>query len=351
MRFYDILQNNPTTLKQMLKQAPTSKEKWKLRFGIFVRAILIVIFAILFIAPLSSLFGAENSSMAVSVFCILLGVRFVDFGYCIEDALFNLAIVFFLLLISPVASYYVPPVFGLIVNFVSIFIILLITCDDPDMGNGGLFSFAYIFLAGNPVSGSVFYDRFLMMCIGLFICGTIFYVKHKNKHIGIRFQHKLQEFTLYSHKHQWQIRLALGVSLILFLGMAFHIERFMWAGFACGSLLSDHREKSCMHEKFYQRFIGVILGCGLFYIIYTALPLSMHGLIGPLGGFLLGFCTEYRYKTALNCLGALLLVAGIYGIGNTIILRIAHTLAGILFAVCFYECYERFMRQTILKKQ
>ena len=348
MRFYDILQNNPNAIKQMIRSTTNRKEKRKLRLGMIVRSILIVIFAILFIAPLSNIFGSENSAMAVSVFCILLGVRFVDFGYCIEDALFNLAIVFFLLLISPVISYYVPAIFGLIINFVSIFIILLITCDNPDMGNGGLFSFAYIFLAGNPVSGSVFYDRFLMMCVGLVVCGTIFYFKHKHKHIGIRFHDKLQEFTLYSHKHQWQIRLALGVSLILFFGVIFDIEKFMWAGFACGSLLSDHREKSNLHEKFYQRFIGVILGCILFYMIYTTLPLSMHWLIGPFGGFLLGFCTEYKYKTALNCLGALLLVAGIYGIGNTILLRIAHTLAGILFAVCFYELYDLIMHKKFL---
>ena len=340
MRFYDILQCNPNAIKAMMKKSDNPKEIHKLRLGLATRAFLIVAFAILFIAPLTNLFGAENSSMAVAVFCILLGVRFVDFGYCIEDALLNLTIVFFLLLLSPVVAYYVPSLLGFLIHFISIFGILLITSDQPEMGNGGLFSFAYIFLAGNPVSGTLLYQRFLMMLVGLLICGSIFFVKHRHKHSDVKFSDKLATFTFESHKHRWQIRLALGVSLILFIGDVFDIEKFMWAGFACGSLLSDHLEDSKIHEKFIHRFVGVMIGCGLFYVLYTFLPISMHWLVGPLGGFCLGFCTEYKYKTALNCLGALMLVAGIYGLENTILLRMIHTLVGIVFALSFYQVFE-----------
>lgn len=340
MKFYDILQKDPMLIKQLINENENKKEIQKLRLGMFTRSLLIVLFAIAFIAPLSSLFGNQNSSMAVAIFCILLGVRFVDFGYCIQDAMLNLAIVFLLLLISPVLAYYSNPLLGLIIHFLSFFIILLITCDKPEMGNGGLYSFAYIFLSGNPVTGDVLFNRFLLMCVGLIICGLIFFIKHKDKNKDIRFRSKLQKFSLYSHKHQWQIRMSLGVSLILTLGSAMHLERFMWAGFACGSLLSDHNENPKIHERFLHRIIGVISGSALFYIVYSIIPNSLHMIIGPLGGFCLGFCTDYRYKTALNCFGALMLAAGIYGLHSAIILRIADTLVGIVFAICFYYLYE-----------
>ena len=340
MKFYNILQKDPILIKQLIIESENKKEIQKLRLGMLTRSLLIVLFAIAFIAPLSSLFGKQNSSMAVAIFCILLGVRFVDFGYCIQDAMLNLAIVFLLLLISPVLAYYSNPLLGLIIHFVSFFIILLITCDKPEMGNGGLYSFAYIFLSGNPVTGNMFFNRFLLMCVGLIICGLIFFIKHKDKNKDIRFRSNLQKFSLYSHKHQWQIRMSLGVSLILTLGSAMHLERFMWAGFACGSLLSDHNENPKIHERFLHRIIGVISGCALFYIIYLIIPNSMHMIIGPLGGFCLGLCTDYRYKTALNCFGALMLAAGIYGIHSAIILRIVDTLIGVIFAICFYHLYE-----------
>lgn len=340
MKFYDILQKDPIIIKQLINRSDSKKEIQLLRFGMFIRSLLIVIFAIAFIAPLSSLFGSQNSSMAVAIFCILLGVRFVDFGYCIHDAMLNLAIVFLLLLISPVLSYYSNPLLGFIIHFLSFFTILLITCDKPEMGNGGLYSFAYIFLSGNPVTGDVFFNRFLLMCIGLIICGLIFFIKHKDKNKDILFRSKLQEFSLYSHKHQWQIKMSLGVSLILTLGSSLHLERFMWAGFACGSLLSDHSENPKINERFLHRIIGVISGSILFYIVYSIIPNSLHIIIGPLGGFCLGFCTDYRYKTALNCFGALMLASGIYGLHSAIILRIIDTLVGIVFAICFYYLYE-----------
>lgn len=343
MKFYDILQTDPMIIKKLIKESNDKKEISKLKFGIISRSLLIVLFAIAFIAPLNSLFGTENSPMAVAIFCILLGVRFVDFGYCIKDAILNLSIVFLILAISPVMAYYSNPLLGFIINFISFFAILLITCDKPEMGNGGLYSFAYIFLYGNPVSGNILFKRFLLMLVGLAICGLIFFTKHKDKHKDVSFRSKLQEFTLYNHKHQWQIRMSLGVSLILTLGSALNLERFMWAGFACGSLLSDHNENPKINERFFHRIIGVFSGCFLFYIVYLIMPESMHIIMGPLGGFCLGFCTDYRYKTALNCFGALMLASGIYGLHSAIFLRIIDTLIGAVFAICFYYLYEAYI--------
>ncbi|WP_300277447.1 FUSC family protein [Peptacetobacter sp.] len=340
MSFYEILQKDPAVIKGLIRNTDDKKEIKRLKFGMGLRSLLIVLFAIAFIAPLTSVFGSENSCMAVSIFCILLGVRFVDFGYCIQDSILNLTIVFLLLLISPVLAYYVNPVLGFIIHFLSFFAILLITCDRPEMGNGGLFNFAYIFLSGNPVAGKVFWNRFLLMCVGLTICGIIFFVKHRHKHQDIKFKDKLAEFSLYNQKHQWQIRMSLGIALILILGSFFGLERFMWAGFACGSLLSDHSENPEINERFLQRVAGVFAGSIAFYIIYSIIPSNLHIVIGPLGGFLLGFCTDYKYKTAMNCFGALMLASGIYGVQSAILLRIFDTFVGIIFAVSFFNAYE-----------
>lgn len=231
----------------------------------------------------------------------------------------------------------------------------MISCEKEEMGNAALYSFAYVFLSGNPVSNEAFFNRFKMTCVGLIICGIIFFFKHKNKYKDIRFITKLKNFTLYSHKYQWEIKMAFGISIILSIGSAFHLERFMWAGFACGSLLSEHTKNPKLQEKLYQRLLGTVLGCTIFFFLYTYLPPSIHILIGPIGGFCLGLSTQYKYKTAINCLGALLLASSIYGVHSAIILRMIYTVFGAVFAFFFYYFYDyiignRFTNPSSIKK-
>ena len=80
MKFYDILQLDPQVNKNLMRKSTEGKERFKHFSGMALRSVLIVLFAIVFISALTSLFGSENSPMAVAVFCILQGVRFVDFG-------------------------------------------------------------------------------------------------------------------------------------------------------------------------------------------------------------------------------------------------------------------------------
>lgn len=347
MKFYDILQLDPQITKGLIGKSSVRKEKIKLGTGMFLRSILIVLFAILFISALSSAFGSENTPMAVVVFCILLSVRFVDFGYSIQDELLTLGVVFLILLLSPVAAYSVFPLLGFLINAASFFTILFITCDKPEMGNGGLFSFAYIYLSGNPVYGQALAQRFYLTATGFLICGLIFYAKHKDKNKDIRFSEKVRQARITDFKYQWMIRMSVGVGAILSLGLALNLERFMWAGFACGSLLSEYSQNPKIKERLAQRFVGVIAGSALFYLIYSLLPMELHGIIGPLGGFCLGFCVDYKYKTAMNCLGALMIASQLYGLQTSIFLRITDTIIGIVFAFSFYYLYERCISSKI----
>ncbi|WP_329384621.1 FUSC family protein [Anaerofustis butyriciformans] len=347
MKFYDILQWDPQVTKTLMSKKTSKKEKIKLGIGMFMRSILIVLFAIAFISGLTSIFGSKNTPMAVAIFCILLGVRFVDFGYIIRDSLVTLFFVFFLLLVSPVIANIAFPLLGFIIHFISFFAILFITCDKPETGNGGLFSFAYIYLSGNPVYGQDFIYRIYLTITGFFICGLIFYVKHRDKNTDISFFEKIKQMDMKEFKYQWMFRMSMGVSAILSLGLAFNIERFMWDGFACGSLLSEYSKQSKIKERFMQRFIGVIAGSVLFYFVYCLLPMELHSMIGPFGGFCLGFCVDYKYKTALNCFGALMIASQIYGLQSAILLRIADTIIGIIFAFLFYYIYERYIYEKV----
>lgn len=340
MRFYDALQLDPAVLKPQIKAAETLSEKRKLQIALVLRSTLIVAFAILFISSLSKVFGTENTPMCVAMFCILLGIRFVDFGYCIKDSLINLAVVFLLLLVAPVAASLVNPVLAIMIHFGAFLTLLLMTSDKPELGNGGLCGFSYVYLTGNPVTGESFLKRCLLTLLLFLLYSIIFYVKHHAKHTNIRFQEIVKNFDLSNEKSRWQLRMAIGVSLVLTMGSFFHIQRFMWAGFACASLLSTYPYAVDVKKRFFHRMIGVITGSFIFLVIYKITPESYQTLLGPVGGFCLGFAVDYRVKTALNCFGALALAAGLYGIEGAVLLRILNNFLGVLFGYAFILLYR-----------
>lgn len=351
IKFYDALQLDPSVLKRKIAQCETRREKNRYWAIMVVRALLIVSFSIVFIGGLSGLFGADNTPMAVALFCILLGIRFVNFEYCIKDSLVTLAASFGILLLMPAVVTVVPPLVVLPLHFLAFFAILYMTTQQPELGNGGLYNFAYIYLVGNPVYGEALARRALLTLVGYLICGTILFVKHRKQHSSVRFLHVVMKFDLKNLAHLWQLRLAMGVSLVLTAGQFFGVERFMWMGFACASLLSEYPYSGNTSTRFWQRILGVLVGSGVFFVLFLMIPDALHPLIGPLGGLCLGFCTDYRYKTAINCLGALMLGAGIYGLQGAIVLRIVDTIFGVVFGMVFALVFHKLIAVRFLIRQ
>ena len=348
MKFYDALQLDPSILKRKIAASDARREKTYYWLAIAVRSVLIVAFAIVFISLLSGVFGADNTPLAVALFCMMLGIRFVNFEYCIGDSLVTLGAVLAILVLVPSAAAVLPPVLLIPLHFAAFLALLCMTTQRPEMGNGGLYSFAYIYLAGNPVMGEALVRRGLLALVGYLICGAILFAKHRDQHRATRFHHVVRRFDLSVPVHLWQLRMALGVSLVLSAGQVFGVERFMWMGFACASLLSEYPYSGNTFTRFWQRIVGAVAGSCGFFVLYLLTPEAFHEWMGPLGGLCLGFCTDYRYKTAMNCFGALMLGAGIYGLQGAVVLRIVDTLLGVTFGLAFAAIFHRLAAVRVL---
>lgn len=350
MRFYDALQLDPAILKQKIDACDTKREKQYYWLAMTTRSVLIVAFAIVFISLLSKVFGADNTPLAVALFCMMLGIRFVNFEYCIGDSLVALAAVLAILVLAPTAATVLPPLLLVPMHFVAFFALLYLTTQRPETGNGGLYSFAYIYLTGNPVVGVALLRRGQLALVGYLICGAILFAKHRHQHKAARFSHVIRKFDLSAPVNLWQLRMALGVSLVLTVGQVFRVERFMWMGFACASLLSEYPYSGSTLTRFWQRLVGAVAGSCAFWVLYLVTPDAFHSLMGPLGGLCLGFCVDYRYKTAMNCFGALMLATGIYGLRGAVILRIMDTLLGVTFGLIFAAVFHRLAAVRLLQK-
>lgn len=268
-KFYDLLQMDPSILKRNIAACENRRERAYYWAAMAVRSVLIVAFAIVFISLLSGIFGADNTPLAVALFCMMLGIRFVNFEYCIGDSLAALAAVLAIFVLVPWAAVVLPPLFLIPLHFAAFFALLYMTTQRPEMGNGGLYSFAYIYLTGNPVVGEALVCRGLMALVGYLICGAILFAKHRHQHKTTRFHHVVKGFDLSAPVCLWQLRMALGVSLVMTAGQVFGIQRFMWTGFACASLLSEYPYSGSTAVRFRQRIIGTLAGSLAFFLLYV----------------------------------------------------------------------------------
>ena len=182
-----------------------------------------------------------------------------------------------------------------------------------------------------------------MALVGFGLCGAILFFRHRKKHKNVSFLHVVGRMRIYDPKCQWQLRLALGLSLLFLLNRALNLNRFMWAGFACSSLLSSYPVN--LRGRLAERAGGIVLGSLLFAAVYRHIPESFLFMVGPAAGLCLGICSSYFAKTVLNCFGALLMAAGTYGLSAAVSVRIVTICWDCLWPAVF-KVYEKAVRQS-----
>ncbi len=351
MNFYQLLQLSNGKIKEKIRDSKTTKDKYYYRFVLFSRSVLVVIFCVLFVSVMDMLFGDENSGMAVILVVMVLLLRHIHFSYCIGDSLVGLAIILLILTFFPSLSWMVPVWAAIFVHFVGLMVIILLTTQKPEMGNGGFFAFAYAYLVGNAegIEGALLLNRFWMAVVGFVICGLILIVDHRHKDREIHFGHYLRTFSLSNMKSLWQLRLAIGVSILLTLGLIFDVPRFMWMSFACSTILAKYPVAD-EHKRFLERIEGVLLGCILYYILCQFLPAAYYTWIGLIGGVVLGYCVKYRNKATVICFMALYIAEPIYGVGTASVLRVADNVMGAVFALLFADFFNVFVIQKCIHR-
>lgn len=331
-------------LKNKAKSTDNRSEKTKLISAMLLKALSTVVFAIIMISLLNSVFSPQNSSIAVVIFCIFLSIRFVNYGYNIKDSILSLLIIFAIFAFAPIFSTKIHPVIAMLVNFSSIFIILLLTCNNPYMGNANIYIFSYVFINGSPVEGTYLTLRIVELLLGWILCSTLFYFKHKNKCVEKRIKDILKSFRFSDEKYQWEFLIALGVSSVIVIGLILDVPKYMWIGFSCASILCTY--KGDIRGKARDRLIGVIIGSILFPIIYSIFPDSLKGILGIISGILLGLCTQYKYSSLINCFGALMIASTIYGIVDAPIIRIVDNIVGCFVGIGLYSMYYSIIRSN-----
>ena len=319
-------------LKGLLRQA-AGAERRRLLLALLARDAACVGFAVVFISALTALFGGTNSPAAVVIFCLLLSCRFVHYNYRIAATLRNMAAAFALLTLGPALAPLGGPLLHLLLNLFCIGVLLLITADQPELGNASLYLFSYLFLYGNPVSGQALALRGLEMLLGFALCAAVLYHNHRGRTPERPFRAVLRAFSLADEKCRWQLRVAVGISLAVLTGELLGLPRIMWVGFSCSSILTAYGSHPVRRAA--GRVGGVLGGSLLFCLLYQLCPPALHGGLGILSGLCLGLCASYGFCTVFNCLGALLTASALFGPGPAAAIRVCNNVLGSLFGLFF----------------
>lgn len=140
--------------------------------------LLKLVFITLFVGVFSQIFGTNNSLTWV---CVLIGTMmywYMDIGINIKQAPFVIVLMFLQIGFSNKLAQ-INPVIGLIVNFITIFLIMYIPSAKPEYKAYMPFLLCYIFNQSNPAEGHDFVTRMLSLLIGGVIVSLVYILKIK----------------------------------------------------------------------------------------------------------------------------------------------------------------------------
>ncbi len=341
--FYQLLQSDVDVLWKEFRESETRKRKVGFFWLITLRAFLVVAFAILIVEVVTRLFGSEFVPMGVALLIMILTFHFVPLGYCIQDVLWTLAVIFGILIFVPTLTMYVAGWTLIFIHIIAFAVLLSMTCQNPSFGLGGMVGLIYAYLMRDPVPITSYPQLLGMFALSYLVIALIMIHQHRKKNTEVRYADYLRHFSLHNPANLWLIRMTLGVSIVLAIGMAFHIPRFTWVSFATSTILAQYPFTKDAQGRIWERVEGIAIGCVGFFILAHFVPQANYNLIGLISGFVLGYFYQYRAKTIIICFAPLAIAAPIYGIEGASFLRVMNNVVGAVFATLFALAFDRWL--------
>ena len=208
---------------------------------IFFKVFINVAFCVAFVTAYSMIFGNDNSIVGVVILLCILVFRNVDLGIHAPQSLLSLSAIFLILTFGPKAANLLGAFGGLLINFVCIWILMVLGCHNVIYYNHSTLVLGYLLLFGYDASGSAYTMRLFAMLFGFILTGVVFWRNHRKKTYKRGLRDLFNEFNLHSSRSRWQLLMASAVSSVIFIASILNLPRAMWAGIAAMSVLLPFR--------------------------------------------------------------------------------------------------------------
>lgn len=293
----------------------------------------------LFIGGYGKLFGSENSIIGVAILTTLLIFLKNDFGYDAKQASLFLGILTVLTVVGPKLSL-INPFMGIIINFFAIMMILVLSCYDVEQDNHVPFLLGYIFSQGYDVTGVLFTKRLISIVIGAALVAGIYFLRTRKSTYELKVLDVIKSNNIHNKNTQWYLKLAITLTVVMFLGDLFDYPRTIWISFAVLSLTYHQNEERKRRVKY--RLPATIIGCSVFFILFEyVIPLSMQGMIAAATGFGMMFINTYFRKTIANSFSALISSMLMYSTGSAVVFRVLSNVIGVGVVLISHHFFEK----------
>lgn len=340
MSFYQAMQLGANNLKPLIKDTEDKKLKKKYMTALVLKNILCLLFCMIVVTSFGKIFGSENSVVGVVTVVALLTYRLSNLDFEVKQSTFTIFGIFCIFMVGPYLASISTPVLRFIINFISIMAIVILSCYNVNLSNQSIFVLSYLLLYGYQINDmAVYVNRVFALLVGGTIVSVIFYIKQRNTKFENTFSDIIKGVNLNNERTKWQLKFALGVCSAMLIGDILNLEKTMWVGFACMSILQPTQDKIDFRLK--NRFPFMIIGCIVYFILFSVVPMEYRGFIGILGGIMVGFSATYQWQTVFNCFGALTSAVPVLGLEGAIILRILNNAFGAIYSKVFSYAFDK----------
>lgn len=261
MSFYQTMQLGKCDLKELIKGTGDKRLKKKYIMALIIKNFACILFCMAMVTFFSDIFGIENSIVGVVTVIALMTFRFSNLDFKTGESAVAILGIFVIFIISPYLASSINPLTGSMVNFISMMIIVVLSCHNIALSNQSTLILSYLLLYGyevNDISGYIY--RIFALILGGIIVAGVFYYKHRKIEFKNSFSDIIKDINLNSARTKWQLKLVSGITIAILLGEILHLPRVMWIAFACMSVFHPDKDKFEYRSKVRYKFviIGVI---------------------------------------------------------------------------------------------
>ncbi len=309
-----------------------------------IKNLLLLLFIVAFVVCFSAILGTENQLIGVALITGLIMFYNIDLGLNKKQAPFIIIGMCLLMAIGNIVSFY-NIYLAIIVNFAIIFIFMTLSTVHLEYKTYIPFALMYIFADGMPIEENQILKRFLSFFISGILLAILYYIKHKKLENGKTIKEIYKNISIYKETTVFNIKMALGVTIAMFLIAFFNIEKGFWISVTVMSLTQPHFHMT--KEKIKHRFLGTIVGFICFLILFGGIiPEQYLGILAGILSYIYTFVKSYYVQIIFVTINALNSASGLFNTSfESGIYRISFIVLGIAIVLLTV-----FIEKTLDKK-
>lgn len=318
---------------------------------VLIGKLILLIGIIVFISIFSGIFGSNNTLIGVVIITAILMFSSMNLSLEFKDAILGIVVFFSAMGIT---SYFVKyhPYIGIVIDFILVFLMTYIFSIDIKKKLYLPFILCYIFLQGSPATDSELPVRVISLFIGGALVAIIYYLTHRKAEEEDRrtIKDMLSNIDIHSLQTNFSLRMAIGITIAIFIGTIFNFTKGMWITSTVLSLTQPYYTD--IKEKIGQRLVGTVIGAIIFVILFNFLiPRSLDSIVLLVIGYIYSFIKPYKIQMIFVTLNSLAAAMILFDSTISVPMRIFFVIIGIIIAVLvngpICKMYEETHREQV----